>query len=85
MIFTVTYKPSADQELADIWLKSADRQAVTVAANRIDFLLRTNPHQQGESRDSSVRVFVERPLAVQFEIHDDDRLVEVLTIRWVGG
>jgi hypothetical protein len=85
MTFTVTYKPSAEQELADVWINAPDRQAVTSAGNRIDQLLRTNPHQQGEARQDNVRVFVERPPAVQFEIHDDDCWVEVLRVRWVGG
>jgi plasmid stabilization system protein ParE len=85
MTFTVTYKPSAEHELADIWINASDRQAVAAAANRIDQLLRTNPHQQGEARDENIRVLVERPLAVQFEIHDEDRWVEVLRVRWGGG
>jgi hypothetical protein len=53
MTFTVTYKPSAEAELADVWLRAADRQAIADAANRIDALLHTNPHQQGESFSSS--------------------------------
>src|SRR2546426_1104310 len=39
MTFTVTYKPSAEQELADVWINAPDRQAVTAAANRIDQFL----------------------------------------------
>ena len=85
MTFTVTYKPSAEQELADVWTNASDRQAVTVAVSRIDHLLRNNPLQQGEARDKNIRVFVERPLAVQFEVHVEDCRVEVLRVRWVGG
>lgn len=85
MTFTVTYKPSAEQELARLWMSAPMRQAVTDAANRIDRLLRTDPHHQGESREENVRVLFERPLAVQFEIHDDDCHVEVLQIWWIGG
>jgi hypothetical protein len=84
MTFTVTYKPSAEQELADIWINAPDRQAVTNAANRIDRLLRTDPEELGEARDENIRVLVESPLAVQFEIHADDYQVEVLRVRWVG-
>ncbi len=68
-----------------MWINAPDRQAVTAAANRLDHLLRTDPHQQGEARDENIRVLVERPLAVQFEIHDEDCWVEVLRVRWVGG
>jgi hypothetical protein len=52
MTFAVTYKPSAEAELADVWMRAADRQAVADAANRVDTLLRASPHHQGESRDS---------------------------------
>jgi len=84
MIFTVTYKPSAEQELANIWLQAPDHRAVTDAANRIDVLFRADPHSQGESRGEQTRISFERPLAVQFEIHDQDRIVEVLKVWWVG-
>jgi hypothetical protein len=84
MNYTVTYKPSAEQELAGLWITTPIRQAVTDAANRIDYLLRIDPHHQGESREGNVRIAFERPLAVQFEIHDHDLLVEVLKVWWVG-
>jgi hypothetical protein len=84
MNFTVTYKPSAEQELADIWINAPDRQGVTDAANRLDYLLRTNPHNQGESRDDKTRITFERPLAVEFEIHDEGCQVEVLKVSWIG-
>ncbi len=84
MNYTVTYKPSAEQELADIWMNAPNRQAVTEAAHRIDFLLKTKPHEQGESRDGNTRIMFERPLAVDFEIHDEDCRVEVLKVAWIG-
>jgi hypothetical protein len=84
MTFTVTYKPSAEQELAEAWINAPNRQAVTDAANRIDRLLRLDPHNQGESRDGDTRLLFERPLAVHFEIHDEDRWVEVLEVAWIG-
>jgi plasmid stabilization system protein ParE len=84
MTFTVTYKPSAEQELAAVWMNAPDRQAVTQAAHRIDALLRTAPHLQGESRDGMSRIMFERPLAVQFEVNDADCLVDVLKVWWIG-
>ena len=85
MTYTVTYKPSAENELIELWMQSADRQAVADAANRVDGLLGANPHLQGESREQNTRILFERPLAVQFEIHDQDRVVEVLKVWWIGG
>jgi hypothetical protein len=84
MIYTVAYKPSAEADLVDLWINAFDRQAVADAANRIDSLLRSDPHDQGETRDEQTRILFERPLAVQFEIHDADCLVEVLKVWWVG-
>jgi plasmid stabilization system protein ParE len=85
MTYTVTYKPSAENELTELWIQAADRQAVADAANRIDGLLGVSPHIQGESRERDTRILFERPVAVQFEIHDQDRVVEVLKIWWIGG
>lgn len=84
MTYTVTYKPSAEAELADLWINAPDRQAVTDAANRIDALLRTDPHNQGESRDEQTRLLFERPLAVLFEVSEADRIVQVLNVDWCG-
>ncbi len=39
MRFTVTWHPSAERELADIWLESTDRNEITRAANSMDELL----------------------------------------------
>jgi len=75
MKFTVSYKPSAEQELADVWLSVPNRQALADAANKIDAVLKSNPHAQGESRDGRTRMAFERPLAVQLlhSMHADTR------------
>ena len=80
MIFTVTWKPTADDELADLWLKGPDRAAITAAANAIDALLRVDPHLQGESRADGTRVLFQPPLGVRFEVNEQDRVVEVLKV-----
>src|SRR5262245_48226683 len=36
MIYTIVWLPTAEAELAQIWLDAADKNAVTQAANRID-------------------------------------------------
>ena len=85
MNYAVAYKPSAEQELARLWTVAADRNAVTAAANRIDVLLGTDPHNQGESRADGTRILFERPLAVRFEVSEQDRYVDVLQVWWIGG
>jgi hypothetical protein len=42
MNYTVVWVPSAEQELAALWMAAADRDAVTRAAHEIDQQLRTD-------------------------------------------
>ena len=80
MNYTVTWKPSAEQDLARLWLAAADRQAVADAANRIDALLQTDAEQRGESRSGATRILFEPPLAVLFEVQAQAGQVEVLKV-----
>ncbi|MEX0717864.1 MAG: hypothetical protein WD066_14820 [Planctomycetaceae bacterium] len=48
MRFTVTWHPTAQAELARIWLGSDQRPAIARAANEIDQALSTAPDQKGE-------------------------------------
>ncbi len=83
MRYTVTWKPSVKQRLAEIWMTALDRSSITTAANTIDALLQVNPLDRGESRSGRVRILIELPLAVVYEVREDDRLVQVLSIRHV--
>jgi hypothetical protein len=56
MKYTVGWKPSAEQELARLWLSAPVRAAVTAAANRIDALLGSNPARRA-SPDRAPRAF----------------------------
>jgi hypothetical protein len=47
MRFTVAWHPSAERELADIWLRATDRARVAQSANTIDQLLASSPLEQG--------------------------------------
>jgi plasmid stabilization system protein ParE len=85
MIYTVIWKPLAEQKLASIWIDAQDRQAVSAAANEIDRLLRVDPQSIGESRSGSERVLIVEPLVVAFEVEEDDRRVSVLSLRFYQG
>jgi hypothetical protein len=61
MRYTLTWHPSAEQELANIWLNATDRQAITSAANSIDHLLEFDPLSRGEEFYGD-RILVELPL-----------------------
>lgn len=79
--WTVTYSRSAQDELADVWLNAPDKQAVTQAANELDRLIRIDPMSAGEARAGGTRIAIQRPLAMEFDVLPDDRLVNVLAIR----
>lgn len=80
MKYMVVWLPSAMNELADIWNRARDRQAVADAANRIDRLLRIDPDLKGRPFHNR-RVFSDPPLVVTFAVYPDDCRVEVLQVR----
>jgi len=80
VIFTVVWKPTATDELAEIWLNAQDRAAVTASANQIDRSLRSDPATVGESRSGNRRIVFVPPLGVDFEVHELDRRVDVLRV-----
>jgi plasmid stabilization system protein ParE len=80
MTYTVVWRPSAEQALAEIWISADDRQPVTDAANAIDSLLRTRPCEVGESRVANIRILRVSPLSVYYDVHEDDRLVAVWAV-----
>jgi hypothetical protein len=80
MKYTVIWSPEAEQALAALWLHAPDRAAVTAAAYRIDQRLTNDPDQQGAARSPGVRILVEPPLAVLFEVSPLDRIVRVFHV-----
>ena len=81
MKYTVVWTSAAEADLATIWTDADDRTAVTEAANAIDASLQEDPRNQGESRHAGVRVVFSLPLAVEFEIAEQDLSVYVLSVR----
>jgi hypothetical protein len=80
VIFTVTWSESAQQQLAALWLASANRLAVVRASNEIDQMLRVDADTVGRRRTGNVRRFRLYPLAGEFEVSLPDRLVAVTAI-----
>ena len=81
MKYTVTWRPSAASRLSEIWMESLDRPGVTDAANGIDSVLALCPQEQGEERDEGTRILIVPPLAIIYEVSDDDRRVTVLSVK----
>lgn len=84
MRFTVVWTPAAEQDLAAMWINAGDRNAVSLAANGIERLLRHNPNAVGETYFDTVRTVAIPPLGVDYEVSDEDRLVYVLSV-WKTG
>jgi len=71
----------AEQELADAWMATADRAAVTRAADRIELALSRDPLGHGESRSGTTRLLFARPLSVLYRVDAQARVVWVVTTR----
>jgi hypothetical protein len=83
MIFTVIWQKSAENALAELWIQHPqERDAITKAANRIDTLLRTDPHLKGDPHFALTRSLLVAPLGVIFRVAEGDRLVKVLAVLY---
>ena len=72
--------PAAEEDLAEIWIRANNRNAVALAVNQLDTALARDPEDQGESRQEGIRVTFAGPLGVNFEVNLDDRQVRVLAV-----
>ena len=84
MRWTVLWTPSAEGQLARIWLDADDRQAVRAAADSLDTEMSQSAMSVGESRSGGVRVAFATPLAVELEVVEQDRIVYVLSVWRIG-
>ncbi len=80
MKLTVVWTPTAQQDLAAIWLSAKGRNAIASAADTIDRLLARDPDTVGDSRFDTVRTLAIPPLGVDFEVVSQDRIVYVLSV-----
>lgn len=83
MTYTVVWKPGPKRKLADLWILSDDRSSVASAADEIDRQLRLKADSAGESRAGTTRCLVIEPLAIYFDVSDEDRTATVFSLwRW---
>lgn len=80
MTFDVNWSPDGENELAAVWMKSFNREAVSRASNTIDRRLMVDADDVGESRGGSVRIEFESPLGVLFSVDLDNRSVSVFHV-----
>lgn len=84
MIYTVTWLPAAENELAAIWVASGRRAEVTAAATALDHRLGVNGPDEGESRDDDTRLAFEPPLVIFFRADHTARTVAVAHVKEYG-
>ncbi|MBA4068199.1 MAG: hypothetical protein C0501_31760 [Isosphaera sp.] len=59
-----------------------ESEVITRAMARIELLLERDPANAGESRAGHGRILFDRPLTIEFEVHDDARTVVVTRARY---
>lgn len=80
MSYKVTWRPSAEQQLAGLWVDAPDKNDVTAAADRIDDLLARDPLKVGASRFGASRTLTVLPLAVYYDVDQANREVFVWAV-----
>jgi hypothetical protein len=78
MTYTVVWSLFALLEVARVESTADDPGAVRAAGARIDFALRRQPRDMGESRSPGFRLWYEDVLGVYYRIDEDALRVEVL-------
>ncbi len=79
--FRVEWEVQADDQLAEIWTDSADRQAITKSAHEIDRILERDPENAGIEISEGLRKLKVGPLVVTFSVDSSARMVEVARVR----
>jgi hypothetical protein len=83
MKYTVVWQAATEQDLILLWMSAPDQAAVTAACNAIDAALQSDPLGVGESRSGIKRILIEPPLAVLYDVIEDDGKVVVWQVwRW---
>jgi hypothetical protein len=81
MRYTVTWLPSALDDLLSLWIEGPDRQAISDAANGIETILNNDPVLRGETLVGSLRILIADPLQIAYRIVEADRIVQIVGLR----
>jgi plasmid stabilization system protein ParE len=77
--FTVVWKQSALDELAEIWLRVADRESISITAASVDRILADDPRTKGDEFYGDLLLIVDH-LEVTYSVSDEDQMVRVLQV-----
>jgi hypothetical protein len=86
MNYRVIWRNAATRQLtehfANAMQRGEDTAAITRAVATLDQRFQGNPASVGESRSGGERIAIQAPLSVYFEVHDEERIVIVLSVRY---
>jgi hypothetical protein len=83
--YTVLWREEVQDDLAQLWLNSSNRQQLTAAADRIDSELLIDAHLKGEVLQGGLKSITCAPLVARFRIDEGDRKVFVEAIDLLDG
>lgn len=78
MRYSVACTPTADGQLAAIWITARNRGSVTAAALEIENALADEPLAVGESREGNLRILFVEPLGVRYLVEPEDLRVVIV-------
>lgn len=79
--YTVVWHDDAQNLLAEAWLNSLDRIAVTAATHAMDIQLASDPESKGVPVEGGLRELIVAPLRVWFSVSEPDRLVKIVHVE----
>lgn len=80
MRYKVLWTSLAEDDLAAIWLAARDRINVSSSARRMDEGLALDALHQGESREGTMRIVFQPPLAAHIDVAQSEHTVHVLRV-----
>jgi hypothetical protein len=83
MRYTVTWEPTAERQLANLWVHALDRQAVADASDRIESALKVDAQRKGR-RVGRFRAYGVDPLEMLFFVNPGDCMVRIIQVRRVN-
>ena len=76
--YKVKWRKTALDELADVWLRAVDRDAVNRAVTEIESRLEESPSEWGRELREGLRSFRLGPLRVLFYVVNDSKTVRIV-------
>jgi hypothetical protein len=82
--YSVFWTSEAEDDLALIWQRAADRSAVVKSAELADRYLGSNPHHYGNPLSEGLWAILVPPLQVYFQIDEEARRIDVTHVRRIA-